>query len=58
MFQNVLRWYLTYNKDAIENVFRMFVRKVVNTRIQEFLSAMKQELAANKGLASTVDINL
>ena len=38
--------------------FNIFVRKVCNTRIQEFLSAAKQELATKKGLASTVDVNL
>jgi len=33
-------------------------RKLCNTRIQEILSATKQDLAAKKGLASTVGINL
>ena len=63
MFQDVLAMMLssntsTYNKAGIKNVFKMFVRKVINTRIQEFLSAMKQKLATKKGLTSTVDINL
>ena len=48
----------TYNGDAIDNVYNTFIRKVCNTRIQEFLSAMKQQLATKKGLASTVDVNL
>ena len=48
----------TYTEAAIINVFSVFVRKVCNTRIQEFLSATKQELATKKGLASTVDVNL
>ena len=48
----------TYSEAAIENVYSTFVRKVCNTRIQEFLSATKQLLATKKGLASTVDVNL
>ena len=48
----------TYTEAAIINVFSVFVQKVCNTRIQEFLSATKQELATKKGLASTVDLNL
>ena len=48
----------TYNEDAIDNVYNTFVRKNCNTHIQEFLSAMKQQLATKKGLASTVDVNL
>ncbi|XP_065907351.1 uncharacterized protein [Dysidea avara] len=47
-----------YSEDAIRNVFETFTRKICNTRIQEFLSATKQQLATKKGLASTVDINL
>jgi len=48
----------TYTETAIMNVFSVFIQKVCNTRIQEFLSATKQELATKKGLASTVDVNL
>lgn len=48
----------SYNEDAIENVYNTFVRKICNTRIQEFLSATKQQFATKKGLASTVDVNL
>jgi len=33
-------------------------RKLCNTRVQEFSSATKQDLAAKKGLASTVETNL
>ena len=40
------------------NVFSVFIWKVCNTHIQEFLSATKQELATKKGLASFVDVNL
>lgn len=43
---------------AMNNVFEEFTRKLCNTRIQEFLSATKQEFAAKKGMASTVDVNL
>ena len=39
-------------------VYDELSRRLCNTRIQEFLSATKQDLAAKKGLASTVDINL
>ena len=48
----------TFSEGAVKNVFSVFVRKLCNTRIQEFLSATKQELATKKGLASTVDVNL
>jgi len=48
----------TFTEAAIINVFRVFVGKVCNTRVQEFLSATKQELATKKGLASTIDVNL
>ena len=51
----------TFDKEtetAINNVFEELTRKLCNIRIQEFLSATKQELAAKKGLASTVDVNL
>ena len=40
------------------NIYNELSRKLCNTRIQEFLSATKQDLAAKKGLASTVDTNL
>jgi len=33
----------TYNKDAIETVFKTFTRKVINARIQEFLSAISAQ---------------
>ena len=48
----------TFTEAAIINVFRVFVRKVCNTRVQEFLSATKQELATKKRLTSTIDVNL
>jgi len=43
---------------ALNNVYEELTRKLCNTRIQEFLSATKQEFATKKGLASTVDVNL
>ena len=42
----------------MNNVYNTFVRKVCNTRIQEVISASKQQMASKKGLASTVDTNL
>lgn len=48
----------TFSEAAIENVLNTFARKICNTRIQEFLSATKQQFATKKGLASTVDVNL
>ena len=45
-------------KMAVDNIYEEFTRKLCNTRIQEFLSATKQELAVKKGMASTVDVNL
>ena len=47
-----------YSEDALRSVFDTFTRKICNTRIQEFLSATKQQLATKKGLGSTVDVNL
>ena len=62
MFQAALAQKLpnidTFAEAAVMNVFSIFIRKVCNTRIQEFLSATKQELATKKGLASTIDLNL
>ena len=48
----------TFSEDSLNNVFDVLTRKICNTRIQEFVSATKQEFAAKKGLASTVDVNL
>ena len=48
----------TFSEDALNNVYDIFVRKVCNTRIQEIISASKQQMASKKGLASTVDTNL
>ena len=43
---------------AMKNVFDEMVRKLSNTRIQEFLSSQKQKLASSKGHASTTGQNL
>lgn len=48
----------TFSEDALDNVYEIFVRKVCNTRIQEVISAAKQQMASKKGLASTIDTNL
>ena len=48
----------TISKDAVKSVFDVLLRKLCNTRIQEFISTTKQQFAAKKGLASTVDVNL
>lgn len=46
------------SQDAMATIYVELARKFCNRRIQEFLSATKQDLAAKKGLASTVDVNL
>ncbi|XP_065912862.1 uncharacterized protein [Dysidea avara] len=48
----------TFSTEALDNVFTVFTRKLCNTRIQEFISSTKQQMASKKGLASTVDTNL
>ena len=50
--------YSTLNGSAIDNVYDEFVRKLCNTRIQEFLSVQKQKFASDKGHASTKAQNL
>jgi len=45
----------TISEDVVDEVF---VRKVYNIIIQELISAAKQNMASQKGLASTVDANL
>ena len=41
----------TFSEDSLNNVFDVLTRKICNTRIQQFVSATKQEFAAKKGLA-------
>ena len=48
----------TFSEEALNNVYDVFVHKVCNTIIQEVISAAKQQMASQKGLASTVDVNL
>jgi len=48
----------TISETAVKKVYDVLVRKLCNTRIQEFISSTKQQFAAKKGLASTVDVNL
>jgi len=48
----------TPSHGSMETIYEELARKLCNIRIQEFLSATKQDLAARKGLASTVDVNL
>ena len=61
-FQNILGERLpnigTFSQDALDNVYNVLVRKLCNTRVQEVVSATRQQLACKKGLASTVDMNL
>ena len=47
----------TFSQDALDNVY-VLVRKLCNTRVQEVVSATKQQMESKKGLASTVDVNL
>lgn len=46
------------NLAAIDNVFHEMIRKLCNTRMQEFLTSQKQKVASDKGHASTVGQNL
>ena len=46
------------SKKAMNTIYNELSRKLCNTRVQEFLSATKQDLAAKKELASTVETNL
>ena len=44
--------------EALDKVYHELTRKVCNTRIQEFISSTKQKMAANKGLATSIEQNL
>lgn len=46
------------SEEAMDRIYYEFSRKLCNARIQEYISFTKQEFAAKKGLASTVDTNL
>jgi len=47
-----------FDEGILNHVYEEFTNKLCNTRIQGFISATKQQMATNKGTASTVDINL
>ena len=44
--------------EALDGVFQEMTSKLCNTRIQEFISWIKQEAAVSKGLATAVEQNL
>ena len=48
----------TFDEEILKGVYEEFTSKLCNTRIQEFVSATKQQLATKKGAASTVEVNL
>jgi len=50
--------FATFDEVVVKDVYEEFTTKLCNTRIQEFVSATKQQLATKKGTASTVDVNL
>lgn len=45
-------------KQAVDNVYDEMLQKLVNTRIQEFISSLKQKIALNKCQSSTGGQNL
>ena len=45
-------------KVALDSVYDEMLRKLCNTRIQEFLSTLKQKITSSKGQASTAGQNL
>ena len=48
----------TFSEEILRSVYKEFSRKLCNTRIQEFVSSTKQQLAIKKGVASTVEEKL
>ena len=40
-------------KQAVDNVYGEMLQKLVNTRIEEFISSLKQKIALNRGQSST-----
>ena len=40
-------------KQAVDNVYDEMLQKLVNTRIQDFISSLKQKIALNKCQSST-----
>ena len=47
-----------FSQSAINNVYTEFVRKLSNTRIEEFIDSFKQNAAAHRGMASLAGQNL
>ena len=47
-----------FSEGILKSIYEEFTWKLCNTRIWEFISSTKQQLATKKGLASTVDVNL
>lgn len=45
-------------EQAVDNVYGEMLQKLVNTRIQEFISSLKQKIALNRGQSSTGGQNL
>ena len=45
-------------EDAIKSVYREFIRKVCNIRVEEFLSTTRKKFANERGNASTKEQNL
>ena len=45
-------------KQAARNIYEEMLRKLSNTRIQEFISSLKQKIASDKGQASVAGQNL
>ena len=39
-------------KQAVDNVYAEMLQKLVNTRIQEFISSLKQKIALDRGQSS------
>jgi len=46
------------NEQAVTTIYEELSIKLCNTRVQEFVSVTKQDLAAKKRLASTIGTNL
>ena len=45
-------------EDAIKSVYREFIRKLCNIRVEEFLSTTRKKFANERGNASTKEQNL
>ena len=47
-----------FEKQAAVNVYDEMLRKLCNTRIQEFISSLQQKIASEKGHGTVVGQNL